>query len=336
MMRLDQFGWNKYSQFGEDGCVDHIFGIIRPLSELCVEFGAGDGSSCSNTAHLWRELGWHGVLVEPDHGRFDDLEGNALPFSTTCVRSFVTPSGPNSISEILANYGATGIIDVDFMSIDVDGDDYSILRELVVRPRVIAIEFNPTIPPHVEMRQTRLGEVFGASLLAIVRLAEAMGYQFVGATYCNAFFVTAAEAGPFLEYETNLEVLFPAGNYTYAVTDFSGRIVLCGKDLPWGARAPYVLPLECSTQVILPTDSAQQIRRGFESVWGPAIWTTPAGLNGERLHQMLVQLPPLICLDYTNIADLETVAWIAAEAEAAGYRTHLVGRVLGLIAPGEL
>lgn len=331
MTRLDQFAFDRYSQFGEDGCIEHILQVIKPRSQVCVEFGAGDGDSCSNTAHLWRDQAWHGVLVEPDHGRFADLEGNTSHFSTTCVRNFVTPSGPDSISQVLDYHG---IIDVDVMSIDVDGDDYMILRELTVRPRMIAIEFNPTIPPHVELRQSGLGEVFGASLLSIIRLAQSMDYRFVGATYCNAFLVAESEAAPFDSYETDPEVLFPPGNYTYAVTDFSGRITLCGKDLPWGTRAPYVLPLESSVPVLLPTDSAQQIRRGLESVWGPAIWLSPSGLSRDRLTQMLHPFPALICLDYTNIADLETVAWIADLAEDAGYRSLLVGRVLGLISPG--
>lgn len=63
-VKLSGFQNNHYSQFGEDGCVDHIFSRIGIQSKTAVEFGAGDGLNCSNTAHLWRDREWTGLLVE--------------------------------------------------------------------------------------------------------------------------------------------------------------------------------------------------------------------------------------------------------------------------------
>lgn len=329
---LSHHSSNVYSQFGEDGCIKHIFDTIEMTSRVCVEFGAGDGTTCSNTAKLWRDEGWHGVLVEPDPKRFEDLEGNAAPFKTTCVRSFVTPTGPDSISQILEDHE---IEYVDYMSIDVDGDDYYILQGLECRPRVLSIEFNPTVPPHISLYQTKPGEMFGASLLALMILAAEKEYQFVGATYCNAFFVKADEAVAFDAYERNPEVLCKFSDYAYAVTDFSGRLVLAGKPLPWGTRAPYVLPLEATSYVTPATDSPQQIRRGFEAEWGPARWMTLDGVTPERMVEILEKRPRLVCVDLTNIGDLDTVSWVWEAAKSQFYTQLLVGRVLGLIAPGE-
>jgi hypothetical protein len=62
-VKLSDFGFNEYSQFGEDGMIDEALKRIGVRSSRCVEFGAGDGLSCSNTANLWHN-GWKAVLVE--------------------------------------------------------------------------------------------------------------------------------------------------------------------------------------------------------------------------------------------------------------------------------
>lgn len=331
MTRLDDFAANDhYTVDGEAGMIAHVLKQIGAGDKMAVEFGAGDGLSCSNTATLWREQGWTALLIEPDHQRFQALEGNAKPFDTTCVQGFVRPGGLDSIGERLKDHG---IESVDLMSIDVDGDDYLILRSLPLscRPRLIVVEFNPTIPPHVAMWQPKEGQTVGASLLAITITAAGLGYRFVGASRCNAFLVLESEAEPFDEYETNLGVLFPPDRYTYAVTDFQGRVMLCGQPLPWTAREPYVLPVETNVPVMSMSNSPQYVRLGFESLWGPAWWLSPDGLSSERLSELLMGArPPLVCIDVTSAAP-ETRTWMLAVAAVADYRPLLREPVLGLI-----
>lgn len=332
--RLDRFVANVYSQFGEDGCIAHILDRIGPGDRVAVEFGAGDGLSCSNTAALWRDKEWRGFLVESDAVRYEQLEGNARLFNTICRRAFVQPEGAFSISSLLAEHGIT---DVDVMSIDIDGDDYFILDKLAVRPRLVVVEFNPTVPPHVELRQDEPGGTFGASMLALIRLGEARGFRFVGATYCNVFLVRADYAKPFNGYERNPEVLFPASRYTYAVTDFAGRVVLAGEPLPWAAREPYVRPLAASVSLTPATDSAQQMRRGFEALWGPALWTLLTAFVAPTIEESIDKLaaylsgrPHLVCIDLTNDQP-DAESWLVEAAETFGYKSVLAGRVLGLI-----
>lgn len=332
--RLDHHGSNIYSQFGEDGVIAHVFDRIGAQHSVAVEFGAGDGLSCSNTAHLWKDLGWHGFLVEPDDERFDDLTRNTADHNTTCVQSFVTPTGPTSIAELLA---ARGVTDVDFMSIDIDGNDYRILEHLACRPRVITIEFNPTVPPHVDIRQQGESECFGASLLALTRLAERLGYGFIGATYCNAFLVNKDEAAAFAGYETRLPVLFPPEQYSYAVTDQIGRAVLVGNPLPWEAKEPFVLPLITEETLMPPTNSVAELRRGFQSEWGSCnsyttrdfAATTPE-LWASHLRYVLSGRPNLVFLDMTG-ESTNTIEFYIACAETLDYRAVRVGDVVGLI-----
>lgn len=330
--RLCDFGSNVYSQFGEDGCVEHIFAHIGVRSNVAVEFGAGDGLNCSNTAHLWRDQEWRGLLVESNRDLHRQLERNAHAYRVQCRRATVTPTGPASIANLLAEQSM-----VDFMSIDVDGDDYAILSRLGVRPRVISVEFNPTVPPHLKLRQAGLGGSFGASLRDFVELAPRIGYQFIGATYCNAFLVDETEAGPFADYETDPTVLFPSHQFTYAVTDYAGHVALCGHYLPWGTKQPYVLPLE-GALVIPPTDNPAEFRRGFEAWWGRAVWLTPDDLAAEtvdlaheKLRQLLAHKPPLVCIDLRSYGDIHQGDWMKDTGKAAGYRSLMYGKVLGLV-----
>lgn len=327
-MKLTDYASNTYSQFGEDGCIAHIFEKIEPHHKpIAVEFGAGDGIDCSNTARLWRENGWFAYLIEPEPARFELLEGNAGPFDTRTRRGFVTPAGTDSISEML---GWDGIDYVDFMSIDVDGDDYFILEALTIRPTVICIEFNPTIPPHIEARQERPGGTLGASLLSLVRAGERLGYRFVGATYCNAFLVIESEAAAFEGYETDPARFSQPGDYTYAVTDFNGRLVLVGQAMPWMPTDPYVLPVVSSAYVTAPTTTAQTIRRGFEALWGPVRWMTLSGVNALSLGEILDKSRQPVCIDLTNQPNLDDIGWVWMVADQRDYSAVLNGRVLGL------
>lgn len=334
-MRLDDFAYNEHSQFGEDGCIAHLLDRIGIQGGVAVEFGAADGLSCSNTARLWKQPEWTAVLVEADAERFELLEGNALPFGAICRRALVQPTGPNSISRLIAEHDIT---DVDVMSIDIDGDDFFIFSGLECQPRIVVVEFNPTVPPHLELYPERAGSTFGASVLALKRLGERMGYRFVGATYCNAFFVAQAYGRLFDDYETDPKVLLARG-YTYAITDLEGRTMLCGAELPWGAHDPYVAPLVGDT--VFPTsDNPQHIRRGFESLWGPALWLPPSWANMGDPHSLARHLlddilgggPRLVCIDLSNEPTLEPILeWVGHLARAHGYRLEMHGPVLGLI-----
>ena len=351
-MQLSDYGRDRWSQFGEDGIVEHIFTKIGTTSKQCVEFGAGDGLSCSSTAYLWRKLGWKGLLVEPDPDRFEKLVGNTSKFDTELQRTFVAPKGKASIGSIAKS---VGMGDIDYMSIDVDGDDYAIFKSLSVRPRVICVEFNPTIPPHIELHQTTVGDVMGASLAAFIRLGRSMSYEFIGATYCNAFFVDAELAEPFESYEKDPVVLFQGTQYAYAVTDFAGRVVLVGQEPPWGLREPYVKTVASSHSVFPPTNEPSEIVRGFEAICGPAFdvggFTVVSvdGVGLEALHKMVSGQtdmwlngsfvgnelpvkdgPALVCFDVSDSVP-GSVKELRAAAAKIGYRSDQVGCILALI-----
>ena len=185
---------NVYSQFGEDAVIESIFKLLPPPREFdnarfCVEFGAWDGLHLSNTANLILNQGWEGLLIEADSKRFKELQLNFIDKPVKCVKSFVNFEGNSSLDEILEQCKVK--TDFDLLSIDIDGNDYWIFDSLTkYKPKVIVIEFNPTIPNSVSFinpKDMRIKQ--GSSLKAINELAHKKGYVAIATTLCNVFLI---------------------------------------------------------------------------------------------------------------------------------------------------
>lgn len=146
---LLKFSKNVASQCGEDGIIEKIFEIISPANNYCVEFGAWDGKILSNCWNLVANKGWSGLFIEGNEIKFKDLlETYGENKKVSCVNKFVSFEGENRLDNILSSVNAPE--DIDILSIDVDGIDYFIWESLnEFKPRVIVIEFNPTIPNDV-------------------------------------------------------------------------------------------------------------------------------------------------------------------------------------------
>jgi hypothetical protein len=234
MKKLSDYGCNVYSQDGEDGITEQIFKIMGTSSKICVEFGAWDGFYLSNTANLWAK-GWKGILIEADKTKYKTLIENVRKYDCHCINAFVSFDGPNTIENILKREGISN--DIDLLSIDIDGDDYYIFESLEnLKPRLIICEFNPTIPPHIDLIQER-GGYFGCSAFSLVKLAEKKGYRLIAASGGNCFFVRAEDFERFAAYENNLEQLVNKKYLTYFMTGFDGDYILSSKPV-YGANYP--------------------------------------------------------------------------------------------------
>jgi len=101
------------------------------------------------------------------------------------VRAFVKAS---TVNPILRASGFEGEIDV--LSIDIDGNDYWIWAAIeVVRPRIVIIETHDEYgledvvaryADNATWREAAPGVPFGASPVAMTKLAEKLGYRLVG------------------------------------------------------------------------------------------------------------------------------------------------------------
>ncbi|MEJ6712406.1 MAG: FkbM family methyltransferase [Rhodobacterales bacterium] len=189
---LTDFETNTYSQYGEDGVVTELLRRIASATSLdkwCVEFGAWDGLHLSNTARLLREDGYAAVLIEGNPKKYKELCVNFPDPKVVKKCEFVDFEGPKSLENILL---ATEIPrEIDFLSIDIDGNDFHILKSLTqIRPKIICIEFNAAIPNEVEFVQTANFRVnVGSSGRSIITLGQQKGYNFAHATKGNVFLV---------------------------------------------------------------------------------------------------------------------------------------------------
>jgi len=232
---LVDYGYNKYSQNGEDGVIEAIFGAIGSVSKVCIEFGAWDGFHLSNTANLWTQ-GWKGVLIEGDRRRFQELRANTRSYNCVCINAYVTRGGGTRLEALLEQSHIADAVDV--LSIDIDGDDYYILQSLErLRPRVIICEYNPTIPAEIDL-YAEYGSDFGSSVTALTRVARDKGYELVALTDTNCFFVVREELAKLSKFETRLENIRRNGQLIYLITSYKGDYAI-SRPLPFGFNFPY-------------------------------------------------------------------------------------------------
>lgn len=359
MYKLTNYENDIYSQFGEDGIISQIFMEIGTSSPpTCVEFGAGDGVTCSNTAMLWRNNGWEATLIESNEGEYAKLCDNAKSLNVLPLLRHVRSKGEDSLDVL-----APG--EHDLVVIDVDGDDYWIWKYMESRHRVVCIEFNPTVPPHLSLYQTEGASEsmgFGASLAAFDGLALEKGYKFVGATYCNAFFVRDDLAAPFLDYDCNRYSFSTSKDYSYLITDFLGNAVAVGRSLPWGTRIPYAGPriegdvvetLEPTrhTMINYITGSEQAIMDDYEERCGNILrWVNGTWVNGPQKNWPNIANPEVsgarevlksflsdpnypfpICIALSHVSNRRDVRWIQYVAKEHNWSCHREGSVLVLL-----
>jgi len=234
-MSLKQFEKNIKSQFGEDGVIQEIFTRIGVANSKCVEFGAWDGIHYSNTWNLWQSKKWEALLIEGDVHKFNVLTANLKGYDNVkAVNAYVLAEGINSLENIMSRSAYP--TDVDLLSVDIDGDDYYIFESLVrYKPRVIVIEYNPTIPAVIELIQQK-GGYFGSSARSLLKLANSMNYKLAHMTDTNMFFVVNTDFHKLGFDEPNLDDLFDDKYIAYVISSYGGSMFVAG-DLPYGELA---------------------------------------------------------------------------------------------------
>jgi hypothetical protein len=135
---------NVFSQCGDDGILEAIFGRLEIRTGYFVEFGAWDGIYLSNSRLLFCR-GWSGAFIEADGSKFGELRSNYRDFpQIQCINEMVKadPGASYAMGRSLDQIWRSelGSKHVDFLSIDIDGLDYRILETLEMRPMVICVE----------------------------------------------------------------------------------------------------------------------------------------------------------------------------------------------------
>jgi hypothetical protein len=234
---LHRFARSVTSQGGEDGIIEKTLEVIGIPNQWCVEFGSWDGKYLSNTYNLISNHGYSAVLIEGSSKRYDVLKKNfrANP-RVIPVNALVGFEQHNCLDRILENTAAPK--DFDLLSIDIDGNDYHVweaMRKYV--PKVVVIEFNPTIPPNVEFVQPRdMCITQGSSLLSMVRLAKSKEYELVAVESANAVFVGEKYFDLFGIKDNSVDSIWTTSSsaITNIFFGFDGTVFLRGLSVhPW-------------------------------------------------------------------------------------------------------
>jgi hypothetical protein len=235
---------NDYSQAGEDGILEMIFSILpRSDTPWCVEFGAWDGEHLSNTTSLIEKQRFAAVLIEPDPTRFELLTKRFPGRSDIlCFQQFIGFEGPHTLDAILARTPIP--VEFDLLSIDIDGNDYHVWKAVQkYTPRVVIIEFNPTMSDEVSFVQPPSPAVQqGASIAALHALAREKGYEPICITTGNLICVRKEWFSLFGIQDNSVGVLRKDRTLiTYLFCGYDGSVHLAGcGQMPWH-QMPYSL-----------------------------------------------------------------------------------------------
>jgi hypothetical protein len=278
---LNRFRNDVKSQFGEDGIIEAIFKIIPQdvQNKWCCEFGAWDGMHCSNTYNLVVNKGWTGIFIEANKKKFVDLQRTYKNFDKTILlNEFVNISGNNTLDSLLKGAGAP--VDLDFLSIDVDSIDYHLWESVVeYRPKLVVIEFNPTIPNNIEYVQAAdPSKKHGTSILSMTKLAKSKGYELICINAENAFYVDQKYFKFFGIENNSIDELKYYREPLQVFQLFDGTLVFQGEApqlLIW-----YSLPVNFNKLQILP-----KFIRHLNAPWGGGLLGTLVRASIKFLRQ---------------------------------------------------
>lgn len=226
---LRAFRGNLTSQCGEDGILEKIFSLVGATNRYCVEFGAWDGKLFSNVYSLLTNCGWTGTLIEGNSQKFPELERTYAGRSDLKLVNRFVDLGAGRLDEILTAAGAPAA--PDLISIDIDGMDWHVWRSLTCfRPRVVIVEFNPSIPNDVLFVQDEnFSFNHGCSLRALIALGKEKRYELVATTDWNAIFVEEAEYPKFQIDDNSIDAMHDGSAYqTRFFQLYDGTLVIAG------------------------------------------------------------------------------------------------------------
>lgn len=206
---LAEAEFKVFSQFGEDGIVQHLLRHVPIEHDVFVEFGVDDYRE-SNTRFLLYNDNWRGLVIDGGARHVEFLRDSDLMWRHE-IDPVVAFIDRDNIDGLITGQGIRG--DIGLLSVDIDGNDYWVLERIVsISPRILIVEFNSTLGPQRAVtipydpgfvRTTAHWSwlYFGASLAAITKLADDKGYALVGCNSNgnNAFFVRRDVLGPLPE-----------------------------------------------------------------------------------------------------------------------------------------
>ena len=195
---LSDVEFSAFSQFGEDGIISWLSYQIPDITKIFLEIGTQDYWE-SNTRYLLKSRSWKGFLIEGSKNDVRKIKSQKIYWQNnlTAICKFINQNNINKVINENINEKYLGLL-----SIDIDGNDYWILKVINLNSDLVVAEYNPifgdihkiTVPydrNFVRNKKHFSNIYFGSSIQAIISLMKKKGYIFLGTNRqgMNAFFV---------------------------------------------------------------------------------------------------------------------------------------------------
>ena len=227
LSEINNYEFRKTSQNNEDGIIKFIFDKIGQKKINFIEIGF---DFYQNNSLNFLKKANKGLFIDSSEEKVIKLKSITKLFypskNIIVLKEYVNKDNLNSIIEKYFNNKQ----EIDFLSIDVDGNDYYLFEILKANPKVICIEYNfrfgPDIKCSVPYDKNFVWETgspyFGASLNSLCALAKKKGYFLIAleSSCVNAFFVRSDLKDKF-EIINNIKYFKTPKNvsdYEFAVT----------------------------------------------------------------------------------------------------------------------
>lgn len=196
--RLADVEFKVFSQWGDDGIIQWLISKLDIPNKTFIEFGVENYRE-SNTRFLLMNNNWQGLVIDGSEEHIRFIKNDILSYAhhLHAKHAFITKENINGLLSGLPFPSEVGIL-----SIDIDGNDYWIWKEITtVNPVIVIVEYNAhfklnpwTIPYKADFTReiNNAGmNYWGASLASFVDLAGEKGYQFIGCNSAgnNAYFI---------------------------------------------------------------------------------------------------------------------------------------------------
>ena len=196
---LSEVEFQVYSQWGEDGIIDWLINKFPEIPKNFLEIGTQDYKE-SNTRFLLISRNWDGFLIEADKAAVKDIKSQKIFWKhrLKVKNEFITKDNINNIINRINVPKKLGLL-----SLDIDGVDYWVLKELaVLDPSIIICEYNSlfgqkksvTVPykdNYIRSEEHFSNLYYGASIKAFINLMKKKKYFLIGTNSAgnNAFFL---------------------------------------------------------------------------------------------------------------------------------------------------
>ncbi len=196
---LKEVEFSVFSQWGDDGIINWLIQNIPIKNKVFLEIGTEDYIE-SNTRFLLKYRNWNGYIIEGNKDHVKNIKKQTVhwKYDLNVCQKFITKENINNTIKSLNLKSEIGLL-----SLDIDGIDYWIWKELkVIKPIIFVCEFNSvfgdlnhiTVPYKKDFNRTKFhysNLIYGASLKAFISISNKKGYKFVGTNSngVNAYFV---------------------------------------------------------------------------------------------------------------------------------------------------